>query len=208
MDPAQGRGRSGDDGADLPYNENSFTMPTEEEEKMNLEDRIKRLEKWVATPEPEERIAVRAAIRRDLAAEEASTLDEAASLRAKIERLRGELRGADDEIKHQVSERDAAIARAEKAERDLSVARGQAEALAKWRCDVTVALGRPHGAFYDDVPNLIREMASEHDSFRYQLTARDATIAEARKRISGIASWLRDNGHNWPLLVLRVGGAR
>lgn len=76
------------------------------------------------------------------------------------------------------SDRDAALARAEKAERERDEARKQADSLADWRCDVTVALGRPQGAFYADVPKLIREMVAT-------LAARDATIAEARGAILG-----------------------
>lgn len=91
------------------------------------------------------------------------------------------------------SDRDAALARAEKAERERDEARKQADSLADWRCDVTVALGRPQGAFYADVPKLIREMVAT-------LAARDATIAEARAHVAGVAAWMRQVGHEWPAI--------
>lgn len=69
---------------------------------------------------------------------------------------------------HGITKKDRDALRAQVA--DLERER---DALVSWRCDVTVALGRPQGTFYADVPKLIREMVAT-------LAARDATIAEAR----------------------------
>lgn len=131
-----------------------------------------------------------AALRERLAAEEASTLDEAASLRAQVADLTREVdawkvkhAGAETRARLLFDAKNAAIARAEKAERWRDEAQ-RAKYGTPCRCESWIEEAR-----------ISEERAIKAES---ALTARDATIAEARKRISEIASWLRDNGHNWP----------
>lgn len=164
---------------------------------MDIEARVRRIERWVIG----DRDGVRDAIRRDIAAEEAASME---AKRPDPERLASiltdnimerdmliahccdliEKSGAakptmsalDEGVRALIADRDAAIARAEKAERERDAA-----VLAQ-----------------NDKDRALCQALRIRDELRAQLTARDATIAEARKRISGIASWLRDNGHNWP----------
>ena len=54
---------------------------------------------------------------------------------------------------------------------ELERVRADNKALDKWRADVTVALQRPEGAFFVDVPQHIKDLVKERDSLRTLIAA-------------------------------------
>jgi hypothetical protein len=78
-------------------------------------------------------------------------------------------------------------------ERDA--ARAEVKALEDWRADVTVALQRPGGALFADVPKHVRDLVGERDDLKRQLYAGQPRIATRCPACGGSTLFVGHGGH-------------
>ena len=118
-------------------------------------------------------------------------------LREDLEQRTAELEAANTLL----YKKNCALGRAETSINDLQAelerVRADNKALDKWRADVTVALQRPEGAFFVDVPQHIKDLVKERDDLRTLIL----TLPKVEGEIVAKAGYLKDKDRVYALFA-------